>query len=78
MATRRYKIGVGKKEHQVVEEAGAATNSELLEFTVDCATNGVAGTGTSGNITRRVSKEEVLIGLDAIKSWILAHNWPPV
>ena len=74
MATRRYKISPGETEFSVVEEVGAATNSDTCEFTVDLATTIV--TDPSGS-TRTISKNEVLIALSQIENWIVTHNWPP-
>lgn|GEM_PF-2233014 len=74
MATRRYKISPGETEFAVVEEVGAATNSDTCEFTVDLATSIV--TDPSGS-TRTISKNEVLIALSQIENWIISHNWPP-
>jgi hypothetical protein len=73
MATRRYKISVGETEFEIVEEVGAATNSDTIELTVDLATTAV----NVGSSTRAVLKEEVLRALDMIKNHILTRNWPP-
>ena len=73
MATRRYKISPGKTEFQIVEEVGAATNSDTVELTVDLATTAVNDKGT----TRTISKQEVLLALDQFRNWIVTHNWPP-
>lgn len=73
MATRRYKISPGETEFQVVEEVGAATNSDVIEVTVDLANTLV----NEGIGTRTVTKSEVLIALDQIKNHILKGNWPP-
>ena len=73
MATRRYKISPGKTEFNVVEEVGAATNSDTFEFTVDLATTIVTDNGS----TRGAAKQEVLLGLEQISNWIVTHNWPP-
>lgn len=74
MATRRYKISPGETEFSVVEEVGAATNSDTVELTVDLATTIV--TDPSGS-TRTISKNEVLIALEQLSNWITTHNWPP-
>lgn len=68
MATRRYKISAGEVGNQVVEEVGAATNSDSVELTVD-----LAGAG----ITTAAGRERVIIALEHIKNHILAGKWPP-
>lgn len=73
MATRRYKISVGETEFQVVEEVGAAVNSDTVELTVDLATTAVTDNGS----TRAITKNEVLIALEQLENYILSHNWPP-
>lgn len=73
MATRRYKLSVGEGEFSVVEEAGAAVNSDLVELTVELATTGV-NTATG---TRTISKAEVLELLTKIEGHIVKGNWPP-
>lgn len=59
-------------EFEVIEEVGAATNSNVVEVTVDLAAlvqnSGVAGT---------ISKEEAMSCLDLIKNHILSGIWPP-
>lgn len=73
MATRRYKINPGETEFAVVEEAGAAVNSDLVELTVELATTGVNDKG----VTRTISKAEVLEALSKITNHIVKGNWPP-
>lgn len=73
MATRRYKISVGEGEFQIVEEVGAAVNSDVVELTVELATTGVNANGS----TRAILKQEVLECIDKIKNHILKGNWPP-
>lgn len=73
MATRRYKISPGENEFQVVSEAGAAVNSDVIEVTVELASTAV----NEGGGTRQVLKSEVLEALDKIKNHILTNNWPP-
>lgn len=63
MATRRYKISRGETEFDIVEEVGAATDSDHIELTVDLAVS--------------LERSEVLQKLDEIKNWILTHDWPP-
>lgn len=73
MATRRYKISPGEGEFAVVEEAGAAVNSDKVEVTVELATTAV----NVGATTRGILKQEVLDCLDKIKNHIIKGNWPP-
>lgn len=73
MATRRYKISPGEGEFSVVEEVGAAVNSDVVEVTVELATTAV----NEGASTRGVLKHEVLEALEKIKNHILKGNWPP-
>lgn len=73
MATRRFKISVGEGEFSVVEEAGAAVNSDTVELTVELATTAV----NTGATTRGVLKSEVLEAIDKIKNHIIKANWPP-
>ena len=73
MATRRFKISVGEGEFSVVEEAGAAVNSDTVELTVELATTAV----NVGATTRGVEKQEVLEAIDKIKNHIIKANWPP-
>lgn len=73
MATRRYKISVGELDNDVVEEVGAATNSDVVELTVDLAATAV-NTETGQRV---ISRDEVLYALDSIKAHILNGNWPP-
>lgn len=73
MATRRYKISVGEGEFAIVEEAGAAVNSDTVELTVELATTAV----NEGASTRAIKKSEVLDCLEKIKNHIIKGNWPP-
>ena len=73
MATRRYKASPGTKPESVVEEAGAAANSHIVELTVDLDSALVNDNGT----TRAIKKSEVLEALDKIKQTIEKGNWPP-
>jgi hypothetical protein len=73
MATRRYKTSAGEDDTGVVEEVGAATNSDTVELTVDLATTQVG----DGGSTRAITRDEVLAGIDRIKRKILSGNWPP-
>ena len=74
MATRRYKISVGETEFAIVEEAGAAVNSDTVELTVELANTAV---NTAGGGTRTIEKEEVLRALSMMHNHILKGNWPP-
>ena len=74
MATRRFKVSAGETEVDVIDEAGAAVNSDTFEFTVECASTAVNDNGT----TRQVSKEETLDALEYIRNYIIKKNWPPV
>ena len=62
MATRRFKISPGEGEFSIVEEAGAAVNSDIIEVTVELATTAV----NEGGSTRAVKKLEVIEGLQKI------------
>lgn len=74
MATRRYKISVGEDEFAIVEEAGAAVNSDTVELTVEMASTAV----NSATGTRQITKQEVLDLLEKIENHIVKSNWPPV
>jgi hypothetical protein len=74
MATRRFKISVGETEVNVVDEAGAAVNSDTVELTVECASTAVNDNGT----TRQISKQEVLEALEHLENYIVKKDWPPV
>jgi len=73
VATRRYKVNPGEGEGDVTEEVGAATNSKLVELTVDIATTGV----NVGGSTRVIDRSEVLQALRKIENHIIKSNWPP-
>lgn len=73
MATRRWKVSPGLALESVVEEVGAATNSNVVELTVDLSTSLI----NDGLGTRQISKTEVLVALEKIKNTIAAENWPP-
>lgn len=74
MATRRYKISVGEGEFDVVEEAGAAVNSDSVELTVELANTEV---NLDGSNTRSITKQEVLDCIDKIKNHIIKGDWLP-
>lgn len=73
MATRRYKISPSQPVESIVEEVGAAVNSNLVELTVELAVNAV----NDGSTQRVISKMEVLEALDKFKQHIVEGNWPP-
>jgi hypothetical protein len=73
MATRRYSLGTGQTEFQVVEAVGAAVVTANVEVTVDLSAASVG----EGAGTRAILKEEVLLQLEQIKNHILTGNWPP-
>jgi hypothetical protein len=73
MATRRYKLSPGQTEFQVIEEAGIATVSNVVELTIDL---GAAITdGNAPGATRFIKKEEALMALEMFENWILTHDW---
>ena len=75
MATRRYKISAGESIlGGVTEEVGAATNSDTVELTVDLAATAV---NIDGSTARSISREEVVLAIEAIKQHILKGNWLP-
>lgn len=76
MATRRYKISPGQTEFQVIEEVGAATNSNVVELTVDMAAL-VADANSSPN-PRTITREEILLALEQIGNHIISNIYPPV
>jgi hypothetical protein len=63
MATRRYKISRGETEFDIVEDVGAATNSDNIELTVDLAVS--------------LERDEVLRALEMIRNHIISGQWPP-
>lgn len=73
MATRRFKVSVGEGSTDVIEEAGAAVNSDTVELTIELATTGVNDSGT----TRVVNKSEVLLALEKIKTAVLQSSTIP-
>lgn len=68
MATRRYKISPGKTEFQIIEEAGAAVNSDVIELTVE-----LAPSITDMGATRKVKKSEVMLALEMLENHILKN-----
>lgn len=76
MATRRYKISGGETEFNVVDEVGAAVNSDTVELTVELSATAIK----DGNVTggqRTISKNEVLLAIEAFKNHITKNQWPP-
>lgn len=71
MATRRFKISVGEHINDVVEEAGAAVNSDHVELTVELANTAV----NTASGTRTISKEEVLLAIEQLEAYIQAMTW---
>jgi hypothetical protein len=74
MATRRYKITAGETYKDIVQEVGAATNSDAIELTVDLASTIV---NLNGSDTRALTKDEVVQAVEQIKLYIIENNWPP-
>lgn len=68
MATRRYKISPGKSAYQIVDEVGAANNSDIVELTVDLA-------ASVGGVT--VSRDQVLQAIEQLEDYIMRGPWPP-
>lgn len=68
MATRRYKISPGMTEFQIIEEVGAAVNSNVIELTVD-----ISNTVTDMGVTRKVKKSEVLLALEMLENHIVKN-----
>lgn len=63
MATRRYGLSRGETEFNVTEAVGAATSADDVELTVD--------------LTKSLTKAEVLDKIEEISNWIVKGNWPP-
>lgn len=66
MATRRYSIARGKTtqgQDVITEAVGAATATSSMEFTFDLAAS--------------LTKKDVLMGLERIKTYILRDTFPP-
>lgn len=73
MATKRYKISPGMTEFQVIEEAGAAVNSNVVELTVDLGND--VKDGAEGGL-RPIKKQEILDALSKIANHILSYPSP--
>lgn len=72
MATRRYKISPGMTEFQVIEEAGAAVNSNVVELTIDLAATDIVDGAESGAL-RSIKKQEMLDCIEKIYNHILSY-----
>ena len=68
MATRRYKTSPGQSAYQVVSEVGAATNSNVVELTIDL------GALIGGDT---ITRDQVLQEIEKIKDHIMRGVWPP-
>lgn len=71
MATRLYAWGPGQT--RVQEGVGVAASSQIINLTVDIATNLV----NEGTTTRGLKREEVLKFLEEVKEHIMRGDWPP-
>lgn len=74
MATRRYKVSPGMTEFQVIEEAGIAVVSNVVELTIDLG-NDVSDSSVSGGI-RPIRKQEILDALEKITNHIVSYPSP--
>lgn len=63
MATRRYGLSRGETEFSVLEGVGAAVATDSIELTVDLASS--------------LSKQDVLLALQAFENHIIKGKWPP-
>lgn len=63
MATRRYGLSRGETEFAVLEEVGAAVVNNDIELTVD--------------LSKNLTKAEVLEKLEEFENHIIKGNWPP-
>ena len=75
MATVRFSYLTDGREDQITQAAGAATVTTNMELTIDL------GNTMEGN-TRVINKEEVLLGLQRLKDFIMKgganlSGWPP-
>lgn len=73
MATRRYKLSVGETHQDVVDEVGAAVNSDTVEVTIELA----ASVYKTGGGTRTISKDEAIMAIEQIADYIAKSDWPP-
>lgn len=74
MATRIYGVAPGASMAlgSVIEDVGPTATSAVIALVID-----LAASVTDAGATRTVSKEEVLLGLETLKNYILADQWPP-
>ena len=72
MATRRFKLSPGESKVDVVDEVGAATNSDVVELTID-----LAALVNEGGSTRPITRDEAIRCVEEIKNRIVEMNWPP-
>jgi hypothetical protein len=73
LATRRYSTAPGDQlqgTNAVVEAVGAATATKSIELTFDLANIKAGGTVP-------LSKQDVLDGIDRIRDYIVAGQFPP-
>lgn len=75
MATVRFSYLTDGREDQITQAVGAATVTTNMELTID------TGNTMEGN-TRVINKEEVLLGLQRLKDFIMkggasTTGWPP-
>lgn len=67
MATIRLKLSPGAGEFAIVQEVGAATNSDAVELTIDMASTRV----NEGASTRIIKKSEILDILEKFQNHII-------
>ena len=67
MATRYYGFNPGNHLEDIVEQAGSANSSFVMELSIDLSTAKVTDT----NGTRAILKSEVMIGLDLFMQQII-------
>jgi hypothetical protein len=74
MPTRRYSVATGTGgsiDTSVTEAVGAATVTQAIEVTIEFGATVLNG-GTGA-----LTKTDVLLGLDAIRNYIVERIWPP-
>lgn len=73
MATRIYAVNPGGKITDVIEDVGPTATSAIIAVVVD-----LAAAVTDGGTTRGPSKEELVLALENILSYVMKDNsWPP-
>lgn len=72
MATRIYGLRPGANKDSVIEAVGPTATSAVIALVVD-----LAASVTDGPTTRTVSKEEVLLALEAFRDYVISDIWPP-